>query len=230
MIGSVGAYYQLSQERPFSQEIYPLLISCSAIYIAASCRSNQGCASKPEDACVIDCRHINARVVLPLHGFIEHALGGLPLVGMGVGVLPGRRRALSDPTLTSGFRDVFDRMIQPFLVNHFVRGRETIEKRHTEKRPSWPSSWQMGWLVRNALSHDGKVYFESGKRGDQGRTTPKPVHWRGLEIRPEDQGTPILGNLVSFGDLIILALEMEEAERGPIPWIPMSEPMIRSGA
>lgn len=121
-------------------------------------------------------------------------------------------------------------MIQAFLVNHFERGRETIENRHTTHRPSWPSPWQMGWLVRNGLSHDGGVYFKSSKNGDKGGSKPKPVHWRGLAIRPEDQGTPILGNLVSFGDLIILALEMEEAERGAIPWKPMSEPTIRPGA
>lgn len=71
---------------------------------------------------------------------------------------------------------------------------------------AWPASWRMGWVVRNAMAHDGKIFFDHPKKS--------PVTWRQLTIAISDNGTPLLNDLMQPGDLFHLLFEMEGDRTG----------------
>ena len=98
-----------------------------------------------------------------------------------------------------------------------------LQKYHSD-RTQLPDAWQMAWVIRNGLSHNGKVHFDPPKQTS--KKTPKlpaPVHWQGLKIGPEHQGQTILGNFLNVGDLIVLSIEMEQSLSGKVPWQLMRE-------
>ncbi len=103
-----------------------------------------------------------------------------------------------------------DALFQPFVVNYYERHVADIRTRYGGNTNVWPDAWQMGWMVRNAVSHGGYVHFRDSTR--------QPVRWGGLEVSPKDQGTKILGNIINYGDLILLMIAMEESRAVPIPY------------
>ena len=210
-----GQCYQISKARSCYQDLLPLLAACAGIYAAARIRISRSFQSNASDGFVIECKHLDACVVLPLHGPIEDAIQNKMPDGVGIGVLPGRLlEQATDEFFTPGFKSLFDMLIQPFLVNQYERNRELMFARHQNDRTKLPDSWQMAWIIRNGLSHNGKVNLNL-------KINPKPVNWRGLLITKENQDQEILGNFLNIGDLLVLSLDMEEAISGTIATVPM---------
>lgn len=214
-----GKCYQISTERSCFQDLLPLLAACAGIYAAVQVRKNRNFISKPTDGFVIACKHLDARVVLPLHGPIEDALEGKQPNAIGVGVIASRETARRpDDFNTLGFKTLFDILIQPFLTNQYERHRAELFQKYKNDRTQLPNPWQMAWLIRNGLSHNGKVHFDRERK-----LIHAPVSWRELVITTDHQDHPILGNFVNIGDLIVLSLDMEEVLTGPLPWQPLNE-------
>ena len=214
----MGKCYQIAPTRLCFTEFLPLLATCSVTYAAVQVYTSGRFISAPDHAFLISCKHLDKRVVLPLHGPIEDALNNRRPQGIGVGVVNGRGSVPAAGFESPGFRDLFDRMIHPYVVNQFERGRLSIEEKFSPKRTQWPEAWQMGWLIRNGLAHGGTVHFDL-----RHNPNPSPVSWRGLSISEKLQGAHILGNLLNVGDLIVLTLEMEEDLGGQLPYLPMDE-------
>ena len=76
-----------------------------------------------------------------------------------------------------------------------IYGRKKYEK--------WSNSWRMGWVVRNALVHNGRVFYSQAKSD-----TP-PVSWYSTIVSPKNQGDALLGNFLNSVDLLILVLDMD---------------------
>ena len=214
----MGKCYQISAARNCFQELLPLLATCSATYAAVQVHTARRFSSAPDHVFVITCKHLDARVALPLHGPIEDALQNRKPEGVGIGVLDGRGSIPTPGFESAGFKDLFDRMIHPYVVNQFERGRLAIEGKFSVDRTKWPPPWQMGWLIRNGLAHGGTVHFDLRRNPN-----PNPVIWHGLSISAKQQDEVILGNFVNVGDLIVLSLEMEEDLNGPLPSVPMED-------
>jgi hypothetical protein len=214
----MGKCYQISAARSCFLELLPLLATCSATYAAVQVHTKRPFSSAPNDAFVITCKHLDARVALPLHGPIQDALQNRQPEGVGIGVLNGRGSIPTSGFESAGFKDLFDRMIHPYVVNQFERGKLAIKGKFSADRTKWPSPWQMGGLIRNGLAHGGKVHFDLRRNPN-----PNPVIWRGLSISARQQDEVILGNFVNVGDLIVLSLEMEEDLNGPLPFAPMED-------
>lgn len=68
---------------------------------------------------------------------------------------------------------------------------------------TWPNSWRMGWVVRNAISHNGLIHYKN--MSDPG------VTWNGITVTPDMQNHKVLGNLMNAADLLILMFDMEDA-------------------
>lgn len=214
----MGKCFQIASSRSCFRDFLPLLATCSATYAAVQVHTTGCFISAPDHAFVISCKHLDLRVALPLHGPIEDALQNRVLAGIAIGVLQGRALTSMPGFESEGFRDLFDRMIHPYVVNQFERGRPLIEGRFSTDRTKWPAAWQMGWLIRNGLAHGGTVHFDLRRKTD-----PSPVYWHGLSISVKQQNQPILGNFVNIGDLIVLSLEMEEDLAGALPFVPMDD-------
>jgi len=81
----MGKCYQISAARNCFHELLPLLANCSATYAAVQVHTARLFSSPPDHAFVITCKHLDARVALPLHGPIEDALktGNLKALELG---------------------------------------------------------------------------------------------------------------------------------------------------
>ena len=156
---NMGKCYQISAARNCFQELLPLLATCSATYAAVQVHTARRFRSAPDHAFVITCKHLDARVALQLHGPIEDALQNRKPEGVGIGVLDGRGSIPTPGFESAGFKDLFDRMIHPYVIKQFERGRLAIQGRFSADRTKWPPPWQMGWLIRNGLAHGGMVHF-----------------------------------------------------------------------
>jgi hypothetical protein len=187
----------------------------AAVYRAALHYSNQGQAPELNPSFVIQCKHIDYRIVIPLKGPFEAAIQNRPPESLYVGIVPGGKlTAIANPVVdTPALLGLFEAAIQPCLINQFTRHIGEIRSTHSKHRHLWPDAWQMAWCIRNGLAHGGCVTFSLKDDPD-----PSPVKWRGLSIDKSHQGKSILGNLVNVGDLIALSIDMEEARSGPLPF------------
>ena len=210
----MGKCYQIAEGHHLYEEMLSVFTVCSAIYTAAQVHGLGSFSSSPSDGLVIECRHLKRAVVLPLHGFIELALHEKRPPGLGIGLLTNQLPRKHFQIQTNGFDTLFARVIHPYVVNLFERRRSANEARFSKSRLKWTDSWQMGWLVRNALSHNGRVHFNL-----ESQPEPKPVSWHGLSFDKNDQGRPLLGSLINAGDLIVLSIEMTEDLDGPLPYV-----------
>lgn len=221
----MGKCYQISKQQNCYQDLLPLLASCAGIYTALQARLLQNVSSNPGDGLVIECKHLDMRVVLPLHGPIEAAIQNVKPQVITVGVLPGR--SLGDSPVQhhlNGFGEIFDTLMQPYLTNQFERHKVAMLQKNHSDRTKLPDAWQMAWVIRNGLSHNGKVHFDPPKQtSKKPPKLPAHVHWQGLKIGPEHQGQTILGNFLNVGDLIVLSIEMEQSLSGKVPWLPMKD-------
>jgi len=91
---------------------------------------------------------------------------------------------------------------QSMFINYFERYRPTIGNTYGAKKPyKWPAEWNFARVVRNAISHNGMINFES--------QSSKPVSWKGLVYDPKDNGKRIIFTDLWMADLIYLMLEMD---------------------
>jgi hypothetical protein len=67
----------------------------------------------------------------------------------------------------------------------------------------WPTAWQMGRVVRNAMSHGGCIAWKDKRL--------PPVTWEGLTYSPADHGRKIFELDLTLADLILLLIEMGKA-------------------
>lgn len=193
--------YRLTSPNVLFEDVNVLLISLASLATAASVHVDGIVCFNAGDYLTIEGRHLDLRVRLPIHGPVEVALSNKKPDLIEISVLVGRGAERNYAVVSGGFANYIDTLFRPFLVTFFQRYRSEIENKFTKNRLAWPSSWQMGWAVRNAISHGG-VAFE--------RLKQKPVAWRGLVFGPSDEPRNTLLNLLNGADLLILLLDMEE--------------------
>ena len=70
------------------------------------------------------------------------------------------------------------------------------------KRTNWPPLLNFASVVRNAISHDGKVFFQTDN--------PAPSQWYQLSYSYADHGKKIIGEELEFGDLLLLMFELSD--------------------
>ena len=93
------------------------------------------------------------------------------------------------------------------LRGYIARFFQSYYERHRSEA-SHEGPWRMGWVIRNGFAHDGCVEFKARRAGHQ------PVTWRDLMLSPEDNGKPIMDNILAMADIIVLLLDMEEQRNG----------------
>jgi hypothetical protein len=74
------------------------------------------------------------------------------------------------------------------------------------KAANWPPIWNFALVVRNAMSHGGKIRIDDG-------APVQRVQWRRLTYTKADNGTRIINVDLWPADLFILIKEMQEALR-----------------
>lgn len=94
---------------------------------------------------------------------------------------------------------------QAIITNYFERHLKEIERAFSKDRSKWPTVWNFGRVVRNSMSHGGRIYFENEKA--------LPVSWRALSYSPADNDKVILHRDLWPADLIYLLRDMDQFVR-----------------
>jgi hypothetical protein len=89
---------------------------------------------------------------------------------------------------------------RPWLDNHIMANHAIGKKKAFTL---WPPVWQMAWVVRNAISHRGRINF----------TDPNlaPITWEGLTYSHNDHDRKLFELDLGVADLILLLVEMGKA-------------------
>jgi hypothetical protein len=197
--------FRITQATGFFHEVNTLLIALQGVAVASELIVSGSVQHNPGDYVTIEARYLNARVRLPLVGPIQAALANRLPGEIEITLVSGRDEEQQFSRCTSGFQRFVDSIFLPFLVAYHERHLDEIVKQYPAGRTAWPSAWQVSWAIRNAASHNGRV-FE--------KPTQQPVSWRGLTFSPNDEPTTTLLGLVNGGDLLALMIEMEEVRTG----------------
>lgn len=198
--------FRITHTTGFIQEISTLLIALQGFAIAAEfLQSGNAPRFHPGAYLTIEGRHLNARLRLPLTGPIETALAKRFPDAIDITLVGGRDSEQVYARNTSGFKHFSDSIFLPFLVTYYERYRNDMQGRYAAGRHHLPDAWQMAWAIRNAASHNGRV-FE--------KMTQRPVSWRGLSFAPADETATGILDLVNGADLLVLMIDMEELRTG----------------
>lgn len=94
-------------------------------------------------------------------------------------------------------------MIESSFVRYFESLQEEVERRHGSHRRKWPSVWNFGRVVRNAIVHKGRISFENPRAA--------PVSWKTLTYSPADNGKEVMYQDLTPVEIILLMEEMDSA-------------------
>jgi hypothetical protein len=200
--------YAITPEVHFFDELNTVVAATAAIGMSAELIVSGRVSFQPGDYITIVGLMREIRVRLPLFGPVHAALQDRRPDLIELTVLAGRDQGPNFKHTTGGFRGLLNSLFQPFVVNYYEREVVHVRTKFGSDRTSWPDAWQMGWLVRNAVSHSGGVHFKNAGQ--------KPVVWHGCSISHSDQGKPVMGGVLNQADLIALLIDMEEAAFAPI--------------
>lgn len=199
--------YELKASDGCFDDFYSLLVAIASLATAAQWHTSGTVDFKPGETIALECSHLSDREVhLPLFGPVQSALAGVTPQVIQISVKQRNPSPPSYKTKTSGFAGAVETIFQPFFVNFYERHSGEIATKFGKIDKQAPSVWQMGWVVRNAVSHNGCVYFRDPAH--------QSVAWQGLVLSPQDNGKRLFHSIFSAGDLIVMMLEMEEARTG----------------
>jgi hypothetical protein len=104
--------------------------------------------------------------------------------------------------MTMGFRRLAEHLLSPIFVEFYESYRQWVFDQFGPA-DKWPEVWRFARVIRNALSHGGKVSIE--------RKNERPVKWRNTSYSYANNGEQVIHEAVSVGDLIVLMFDLDDA-------------------
>jgi hypothetical protein len=159
----------------------------------------------PDDVATIDSFVFNLSLDIPLARVIEDAFEERRPNSRSLVVQSGTKaNAMPDSApFSQGFNSVSWLPITPIFVDFFERHRPWIEGRYP-KHKLWPATFDFARLIRNAVSHGGKLHYLHD---------PERVSvWHHLEFDYSDNGKQIVGagGVLSPADMFFLMLDTSD--------------------
>jgi hypothetical protein len=181
-------------------EIDSLIIVIASLAISFEYKLNGVAVYNPEDYAVLEGLSSGKMVRLPLHGPVEAALKGLKPDLIEITIEDMKPSTQTYQVNTSALQKTINYIFSPYFVVFYENNYSDARQKFGKDFSKWPVSWRMGWVVRNALSHNGKVFFKD-------LTTPS-IYWKGVVVSPSQQDTPI-ETILNFTDMLLLLFDME---------------------
>jgi len=200
----------IDQKAQFFPEFNAMVAVTAAFCIAVDLHVTGYINYQPGDFATLQGHLLKRNVRLPLVGPIAAALADRLPDSFHITVEDSKPAAtplahtFQGRTLRSSLTAIF----HPMIVNYFEKHMSQLKAKFGSDRTAWPAAWQMGWLVRNGLSHGNKIYFE--------RATAKPVAWQGVTLGPTDNGRQLVLEILNHADLLLLLFEMEDTLFTPL--------------
>jgi len=105
------------------------------------------------------------------------------------------------PIFLSKIQLMMARLIGDAFVSYYERHVDAVEDKWGEARREWHQVWRFGWAIRNACSHDGKIFIHYPNHPG--------VEWRSLKYDFSGNGRPVLFDDLTGVELILLMEEMD---------------------
>lgn len=195
-----GMKYKILKNSDLFLEINTLLIALQGVGIAIQLILTGKVNHASGDWLTIEAKYLDLRIRIPIVGPIQAALTNISPEFMEIEVIQGRDKEVQFLHTTSGFQEFVNSIFLPFLVSYFEKNKNGILNKYPAGRDTWPDAWQMGWAIRNASSHNGRVFSNK---------SAKPIHWNQFTFSPNDEPHKKILTLVNGGDILMLMLEME---------------------
>lgn len=116
--------------------------------------------------------------------------------------------SVSHPLQVSKVQPIVVRLVADAFLSYYARHVEAVESEWGKvDKGNWPTVWQFGRVIRNAIAHDGKIFFESRKA--------PPVHWLTLKYSYSDNNLKrqLLYDEITGVELILLMEDMDSVLR-----------------
>lgn len=116
--------------------------------------------------------------------------------------------SVSHPLQVNKVQFIVVRLIADAFLSYYARHVEAVESEWGEvKNGNWPMVWQFGRVIRNAIAHNGKIFFDSKKA--------PPVHWLKLRYSYSDNELKrqLLYDEITGVELILLMEDMDSVLR-----------------
>ncbi|MFH6960792.1 hypothetical protein ACHRV1_25630 [Flavobacterium aquidurense] len=181
-------------------QIDSLIIVIAAIAISFEYKIKNTAIYNPGDYVALEGLSTHKIIRLPLHGPIEAALQNLKPDTIEITVEDMAPTSTTYQVNTSALQNTIDYIFSPYFVAFYENNFSAAKTKFGTDFITWPVSWRMGWIVRNALSHNQKIYFTN-------LSTPA-ITWKGVTISPNQQNIP-LRNILNFTDILLLLFDME---------------------
>jgi len=190
----------ISHDHCLFPEVNNLLIVVAGLATAMEYHETGSAIYEPGAYVTIEGLSTSRMIRLPLHGPIEAAMEDKKpdIIELTLEMSAPSREKYT--TTTSGLKEVIEFIFMPYLVSFYEKTYQEAKNKFTSDFNKWPEAWRMGWVIRNAISHDGNVFYKN-------LSTPG-VTWRGLSVSPLNQGERVLGKLMNTADLLILLIDM----------------------
>lgn len=100
-----------------------------------------------------------------------------------------------------GFKKLVATNISFAFISYYESQIDNIKSRYSGSSDSWPGVWNFARIVRNALSHNGKIHITN--------ISAEPVSWSGYTYSYQNNGHAILFTDLGFVEFILLMEEMD---------------------
>jgi len=181
-------------------EIDSLIIVVASLAISFEYKLNGFAVYNPGDYAALEGLSSSKIVRLPLYGPVETALNDLKPDLIEITIEDKKPSIQTFQVWTSALQKTINYIFSPYFVIFYENNYSEARQKFGKDFLKWPASWRMGWVVRNALSHNGKVYFKN-------LTTPS-IDWKGVVISTSQQDKPI-ESILNFTDILLLLFDME---------------------
>ena len=150
------------------QPIYNLLLFQSANITAIESISGKhppGGPRGPESQIIVQSYAADMRFGFPGYGPLEGALNNEPLEGIGVYFAPGviPRDQIVDDAVFPHFLDHF---VSAIFSLHFEYCNDWLTSNGHADSSTWPAAADFGRVMRNAVSHGGRIKMDKTKKGN----------------------------------------------------------------
>lgn len=94
------------------------------------------------------------------------------------------------------------RIVSPLFLQFYETYQPWWVKKYSGDQSKWPEALRFGRVVRNAISHGGRIMWAS--------PNVPPVTWSGLRYSHADNGRAVIGHDLVSGDLMRLMIAISD--------------------
>lgn len=116
--------------------------------------------------------------------------------------------SVSHPLQVNKVQCIVVRLMADAFLSYYARHVKAVESEWGKvEKGNWPTVWQFGRVVRNAIAHDGMIHFKN--------ESAPPVQWRNLKYSPSDNDLKrqLLYDEITGVELILLMEDMDSVLR-----------------